>query len=53
MTEIHLGMDADTEKRRFRTRIVPNCIYVQDREHTNSTILREIVAEVGASAAAM
>ena len=48
MTSVHMGMDADLEKARFKTSVVQNCVYMQAREHYNSALLREIVAEVGA-----
>jgi 7-keto-8-aminopelargonate synthetase-like enzyme len=47
MEALHLGMDAETEKSRFGAQSVPNCIYVQARDHDNAGVLREIVAEVG------
>jgi hypothetical protein len=47
MRALHLGMDADIEKNRYRTSIIKNCVYLQARESYNATLLREIVAEVG------
>ncbi len=47
MHTVHMGMDADFEKGRFGTHLVPNCIYLQARDHYNAVILKEIVAEVG------
>lgn len=44
---MHLGMDADTEKSRLGTRLQRNAVYVQVRDHYNSGLLRDIVAEVG------
>ncbi|MDI1476252.1 bifunctional aminotransferase class I/II-fold pyridoxal phosphate-dependent enzyme/GNAT family N-acetyltransferase [Polyangium sp. y55x31] len=46
---VHLGMDADVEKSRYRTTIVKNCIYLHARENYNGAVLREIVAELGAA----
>lgn len=51
MRVLHLGMDADVEKSRYRTTIVKNCVYVHSRENYNAAVLRDIVAEVGAAAA--
>ncbi len=50
MSVVHLGMDADIEKRRFRTRVVSNCVYMQAREHYQGALMREIVASVGVTA---
>ncbi len=47
---VHLGMDADTEKARYGTRLVRSVMYWQAREHYKSSLLREIVAEVGVRA---
>jgi hypothetical protein len=49
MRAVRLGMDADFEKARYKTTIVRNVVYTQAREHFNSSILREIVADVGAA----
>ncbi|MEW5850988.1 MAG: bifunctional aminotransferase class I/II-fold pyridoxal phosphate-dependent enzyme/GNAT family N-acetyltransferase [Myxococcota bacterium] len=47
MTHMHLGMDAETEKRRFGARAHHTCLYAQARGDFNATILQQIVAEVG------
>lgn len=47
---VHLGMDADTEKARYGTQVVESVMYWQAREHYKSSLLREIVAEVGVRA---
>lgn len=47
MKRMHLGMDADTEKSRFGTRMQSNAVYFQVRDHFQAGLLREIVAEVG------
>ncbi|WP_437567292.1 aminotransferase class I/II-fold pyridoxal phosphate-dependent enzyme [Sorangium sp. So ce542] len=52
MKVLHMGMDADVEKARYRTALVKNCVYVHARENYNTTVLRDIVAEVGAATAA-
>lgn len=44
---VHLGMDADTEKRRYDTTIRKNCVYVHVRDHYNAHVLHEIVAGLG------
>jgi 7-keto-8-aminopelargonate synthetase-like enzyme len=44
---VHLGMDADTEKARYGTSVVESVMYGQARDHYKSSLLREIVAEVG------
>lgn len=46
-TEVHLGMDADLEKSRFGSVVTPCSAYAQVRDHYNSRLLQEIVAEVG------
>lgn len=43
---LHMGMDADVEKSRYRTTPVQNNVYMQVRDHYNEALLREIVAEV-------
>lgn len=53
MRMLHLGMDADVEKSRYRTSIEKSCVYVHARENYNVAALREIVAEVGAAASSM
>ncbi|MDP2310860.1 MAG: bifunctional aminotransferase class I/II-fold pyridoxal phosphate-dependent enzyme/GNAT family N-acetyltransferase [Pseudomonadota bacterium] len=47
MTTLHLGMDAELEKRRFGARAVKTCIYAQARDHYQGALLREIIADVG------
>jgi 7-keto-8-aminopelargonate synthetase-like enzyme len=47
MTTVHLGMDAEVEKRRFGALPVHTCVYAQVRDHYAGAILREISAEVG------
>jgi 7-keto-8-aminopelargonate synthetase-like enzyme len=44
---VHLGMDADYEKDRFRTTRVPTCAYVHARDDFVGARMREVVAEVG------
>ena len=46
MARIHLGMDAEIEKRRFGGEPATTCIYMQVKEHHASAILREIATEV-------
>ncbi len=46
MDHLHLGMDAETEKRRFGGVPAETCIYVQVRDHHAGALLREIAAEV-------
>lgn len=48
---IHLGMDANYEKDRFRTTRVPTCAYVHTRDDFVGARMREVVAEVGLGAA--
>jgi hypothetical protein len=43
---LHLGMDAEIEKRRFGAETRGTCIYAQVRDHYAGAQLREIVAEV-------
>ena len=52
METLHLGMDAELEKRRFGAETVPTCIYAQARDHYAGALLREIVAEVATRAVA-
>jgi hypothetical protein len=47
MKRIHLGMDAELEKRRFGASVIKNCIYIQARDHYAGALLREIIADVG------
>lgn len=47
VVDIHLGMDADLEKERFGSVRQGNSVYLQARDHFNSALLQEIVAEVG------
>lgn len=49
-TTVHLGMDAEIEKRRVGARTVPTCVYGQVRDHYQGALLREIVAEVATRA---
>jgi hypothetical protein len=51
MTTVHLGMDAEIEKRRFGARTVRSCLYAQARDHYAGALLREVVAEVSVRAA--
>lgn len=44
---IHLGMDANVEKDRFRTERIPTCAYVHTRDDFVGARMREVVAEVG------
>lgn len=46
---IHLGMDANYEKERFRTTRVRTCAYVHTRDDFVGARMREVVAEVGLS----
>lgn len=46
MRRIHLGMDAETEKRRFGGVPHPTCIYMQVGDHHAGAVLREIATEV-------
>jgi 7-keto-8-aminopelargonate synthetase-like enzyme/predicted N-acyltransferase len=48
--QIHLGMDANYEKERFRTTRVPTCAYVHTRDDFVGARMREVVAEVGLAA---
>lgn len=43
---VHLGMDAEIEKRRFGARVLPSCMYVRAAEHYAGALLRDIVADV-------
>jgi hypothetical protein len=47
MEIVHLGMDAEIEKRRFGAVAHKTCMYGQARADFNAALLREIVAEVG------
>jgi|GEM_PF-64840 len=47
---MHMGMDAEVEKKRFGARAHSTCLYVQAREDYNAAILQQIVAEVGIGA---
>ncbi len=49
MTSIHLGMDANYEKERFRTSRNKTCAFVRSRDDFVGARMREIVAEVGLS----
>ena len=44
---LRLGMDADFEKSRYGATPVRTCMYVQARDHFNSAVLRDLVANVG------
>jgi 7-keto-8-aminopelargonate synthetase-like enzyme len=48
-TDVHLGMDADLEKRRWGS--VPNktAIYLQSVDHYNGAMLRELVADASSA----
>lgn len=47
MRRLHFGMDADQEKARFHTRLVPTAGYVYGREHDASDALHQLVVETG------
>ncbi|MCB9647555.1 MAG: aminotransferase class I/II-fold pyridoxal phosphate-dependent enzyme [Deltaproteobacteria bacterium] len=47
MRVVHLGMDAELEKRRFGAAMDKTCLYAQTRTDFNGALLREVVAEVG------
>ncbi len=47
MSSIHLGMDANYEKERFRTRRIKTCAFLHSRDDFVGARMREIVAEVG------
>lgn len=47
MTQVHLGMDADLEKRRWGSVARPTCMYVQADDSYRASLLREAAAEVG------
>lgn len=47
MTHLHMGMDAETEKRRFGARARHTCLYAQAKGDFQATVLQQIVAEVG------
>ncbi|HGG57073.1 MAG TPA: GNAT family N-acetyltransferase, partial [Nannocystis exedens] len=49
ITLIHLGMDANYEKERFRTERVKTCAFVRSRDDFVGARMRELVAEVGLS----
>jgi hypothetical protein len=51
-TTIHMGMDADAEKRRFGSRVQQSGVHAQARDHHNAAVLRQIVAEVGVDSCA-
>ena len=46
MKAVRFSMDADVERSRYGTTVIPNVIHVQAREHHNAADLRDIVAEV-------
>ncbi len=46
---VHLGMDADVEKRRLGARPRKMCLYVQARDAYNSVLMRSLVADIGLS----
>lgn len=50
LRHVHLGMDADREKARYGTEVVEGVMYGQARDHYKSSLLRQIVAEVGVGA---
>ena len=52
MRVVHLGMDAELEKRRFGAVAHKTCLYAQTRTDFNGALLREVVAEVGIAPAA-
>jgi len=45
--EVHLGMDAEVEKRRWGARAYSTCMYAQTRADYQGTLLRQIVEQVG------
>ncbi|HBQ14117.1 MAG TPA: hypothetical protein DEF51_24305 [Myxococcales bacterium] len=47
MERVHLGMDADLEKRRWGSRPRTTCMYVQADDSYRASLLREAAAEVG------
>lgn len=49
---LHLGMDAELEKRRFGAATKKTCVYVRADEHESSAVLREVVADVAMAQAA-
>ncbi|MDQ3031912.1 MAG: bifunctional aminotransferase class I/II-fold pyridoxal phosphate-dependent enzyme/GNAT family N-acetyltransferase [Myxococcota bacterium] len=48
---VHLGMDAELEKRRWGARACRSAVFVQARAEYNGALLREIVSSVGLQAA--
>jgi 7-keto-8-aminopelargonate synthetase-like enzyme len=50
-TTVHLGMDAELEKRRVGAERLASAVFVQARTEYNGALLREIVSEVGLRAA--
>lgn len=50
MSHLHLGMDAEMEKRRFGGEPFETCIYLQIKDHHAGAMLREIAAEVAFAA---
>ncbi len=50
LRHVHLGMDADREKARYGTEVVESVMYGQARDHYKSSLLRQIVADVGVRA---
>lgn len=50
LRRVHLGMDADREKSRYGTEVVESVMYGQARDHYKSSLLRQIVADVGVRA---
>lgn len=48
-TDVHLGMDADLEKRRWGSVPHATAIYVQASDHYNGARLRELVAEASSA----
>jgi hypothetical protein len=49
---VHLGMDAELEKRRWGARACTSAVFVQARAEYNGALLREIVSTVGLEVAA-
>jgi 7-keto-8-aminopelargonate synthetase-like enzyme len=48
-TTVHLGMDADLEKRRWGSEPQATAIYLQATDHYNGAVLRELVAEASSA----
>jgi hypothetical protein len=53
MVDVHLGFDAEREKRRFGAVMVPTCMYMRTRRHDHGEQLHELVTELGLTAYAV